>query len=305
MNKKLTLLSIFLLISLITLKLYFSGTDLSFYPVKNANKIYSKEKIWLISYASDNIHIQNQSNLVMSANMYQVFDVIIPYQPHNIEPEYYKKHQAILSQKRGAGYWLWKPYLILKTLNMMQENDILLYSDSSVVFRDGIYELLALAKKHNVVLFPNFHSNRGYMKKAIIDKISNGDQSLIDKPHLEGTFILLRNNPQTKKFVEEWLKYSEDPELLTDLPSKDEYPDFIDSRHDQSILSAIYYKSPGSYRLYNPYPARMKAMIVTRRKTQCSLKPITFGNSSEFGWIDRIKYRSIIWLIGCQIFKGH
>ncbi|MEK6734453.1 MAG: hypothetical protein AABY27_05025 [Pseudomonadota bacterium] len=297
--------SLVLLVCLLILKIYYHNTDVSLYKVKNSNRTYSDQKIWLISFASEGIHIQNQNNLMMSASIYQAFDVIIPYQPHHIEPEYYKKHKEILSQKRGAGYWLWKPYFILKTLNLMAENDILLYLDSSSVLRDGIYGLLELGKKHDITVFPNFHNNRGYVKRTIIKKITNDDSSILDKVQIEGNILLLKNTKSTREIVKEWLEYSEDPALLTDVSSEEEFLDFKDNRHDQAILSVMYHKNPKGFNLYEAYPARMESVIVTRRKNQCSMIPVTFNNKTKFTWWDNLKYRSIIWLIGCQRFKGH
>jgi hypothetical protein len=297
-------LSAFLFTCLIILKYHFSGTDISLYPIKNSPKTYKTEKTWLISYANQAVHIQNQSNLVMSAAMYQAFDVIMSYQPHHIEPAYHEKHKNILVQTRGGGYWLWKPYFIAKTLAMMAENDVLLYLDSSAVFRDGIYKLLELGKQHDMILFPNFHANRGMVKKLVLDKMVNGDESYLDKVQLDGSILLLRNTAHTRALVEEWLQFCQDEELLTDLPSKNEYPDFKDHRHDQAILSILYHKNPTKYFLYDDYPARMEVAIVTRRKNQCSMLPITYGSKTKFDWLDGVKYRSIIWLIGCKRFKG-
>ena len=306
MKKFLILFSIFLLCCIATLKIYYYGTDISKYPVKNTNRTYNNgQKIWLISYANEGVYIQNQNNLIMSAAMYQIFDVIIPYQPHHIDPEYYEKHKEILSQKRGAGYWLWKPYVILKTLKMMQENDILLYLDSSSVLKEGVYKLLETAKTHEITVFPNFHKNRGYLKRDILAKILNDNPSILDQTNIEGNIILLRNTAKTREFIEEWLKYCEDPDLITDSPSKNEYPDFKDNRHDQAILTALYYKNPEKFNLYADYPARLESVIVTRRRNQCSMIPITFNDKTKFSWLDGLKYRSIIWLIGCQRFKGH
>ena len=186
----------------------------------------------------------------------------------------------------------------------MLRNDILLYIDSSAVFRDKIYDLLELAKEKNIILFPNVHSNRGMVKKIVIDKIANGDELYLDKVQLDGSTILLRNTAKTRELVEEWLKLCEDPELLTDLPSKNEYPDFKDHRHDQAILSILYHKNPQSYFLYDNYPARMEAAIITRRKNQCSMIPITYGNKTKFNRLDALKYRLVFWLIGCQRYRG-
>lgn len=299
-----TYLTVFLVMCIAILKYHYHGTDISLAPLKNTNRTYSSQKIWLISYANEGVYIQNQNNLLTSASLYQAFDVIIPYQPHNIEPEYYEKHKDILSQRRGGGYWLWKPYFILQTLKMMPENDILLYVDSSGVFRDGIYDLLSLAKENDITVFPNFHSNRGMIKKSVIDKMVDGDDSYLDKMQLDGSIILLRNTAKSRAIIEEWLAYCEDIDLLTDIPSKNEYPDFQDHRHDQAILSLIYNKNPEKFNLYDAYPARMESFIVTRRKNRCSMLPVTFNEQTKFSWLDGVKYRSIIWLIGCQRFKG-
>ena len=297
--------SAFFFVCIIILKIYFYNSDVSLYPVKNTNRTYSSQKTWLISYANAGIHIQNQNNLVMSAAMYQAFDFIIPYQMHHIEPEYYEKHKEILSLKKGSGYWLWKPYFILKTLKMMPENDVLLYLDSSSVFRDGIYKLLDLAKNNNIVLFPNYHNNRSFIKRAIITEIANNDDSILDKVSIEGNIILLRNNSKTRELIKEWLTYCENHELLTDALSANEYTDFKENRHDQAILSALYHKNPENYYLYADYPARMEAVIVNRRRDdECSMMPITFGNQGKPGLLDILKYLSISWLTGCYTFRA-
>ena len=294
--------SICLYICLDTVREYYNGTDISLYPVKNTDRVYKKEKTWLISYGSDGvgpagIHVQNESNLMMSASMYQVFDVMIPYQFHNIEPEYYEKHKEILSQKRGAGYWLWKPYLILKTLEMMPENDVLVWLDSSVVLGEGIYEVLKLVEKDDIILFYH-HKNRGYTKKILVDKIFNGDKTFLDKAQFAGGYIFLRNNPKTRKFVEEWLHYSEDPELFTDIPSIDEYPDFKDHRHDQSILTAVYYQHGLLAKYASDYIPN--AFLATGRKDQCSMTYLTFHKEPEQDYWSQLKAKIIDKLLGCQ-----
>lgn len=296
-------LSLFLFLSLCLLKYYHYGYDISLYSVKNISRNYDKQKIWLTSYADKGVYIQNQTNLTSSAAMYRAFDIIVPYQSHNIEPEYYKKHKNILSQKRGAGYWLWKPYFILKTLKMMPEDDILLYVDASAVFRDQIYDLLNLAKDYDIVFFPNaVLKNRGWIKKMVIDKMVDGDDSYLDKISLHAGIILLRNTQISRDFIEEWLKFCEDPELITDIPSPNEYPDFRDHRHDQSILNILYNKDPNKYYLYDPYPSIMKSIILTRRKDQCSLLRTTFGNHIQRSGFD-LGYLFMGWLLGCQHIK--
>ncbi|MEK6734102.1 MAG: hypothetical protein AABY27_03250 [Pseudomonadota bacterium] len=278
----LVFLSIFLYLCILSLKDFRDSTDISTYPIKNAYKVYKKEKLWLISYASHGIYIQNQNNLNMSASMAGVFDVILPYQPHHIDPEFYKKNKFILSQTRGAGYWLWKPYIILKTLNMMNEGDVLLYLDRSALIKEGIYKLLEETKNNDFTLFPNSHTNRIYMKRTIIDKMLNSNELVRDKIQFQGGFLLIKNNAKTRKLVKNWLHYCEDPELLTDIASKNEYPDFKDHRHDQAILTALYYQNPENFTVYKEFPAHAKAFCVTRRHDERSLTSQTFNKELKF-----------------------
>lgn len=279
----------FLLTCTIIMRNYYIDTDISLFQIKSTNKSYSDQKIWLISYGDKGIHIQNQNNLLVSASIYQIFDIIMPYQLHNIEPEYYEKHKEILSKKRGAGYWLWKPYFILKTLKMMRENDILLYADTSGVFRSGIYKFLELAKINDVTIFSNIHSNRRMIKKSVVEKMVNGDDSYLDKTQLDTSMILLRNTAKSREIIEEWLKYCEDSELLTDIPSKTEYLDFKDHRHDQSILSIMYHKNPEKFYLYD-YHAKIGIFeLIRRRENKESMLPITFNNIYAIWCIFKMK----------------
>src|ERR1700677_273100 len=72
--------------------------------------------VWLISYADGpDIYLANERYQVHSG-LNKCIDFYKPYNVRHIDPEYYRAHSKIFMQRRGVGYWLWKPYLILKTL---------------------------------------------------------------------------------------------------------------------------------------------------------------------------------------------
>jgi len=61
-----------------------------------------------------------------------MFNKIISYNDKDLnnDEEFWKKHgNFIENNKRGNGYWIWKPYIIMKNLDLMNDNDILLYLD--------------------------------------------------------------------------------------------------------------------------------------------------------------------------------
>jgi hypothetical protein len=63
-----------------------------------------------------------------------------------------------------------------------------------------------------------------------------------DSIQIEAGVIAFRANQNSKRIFKEWLSYCCDENILTDIPNicgKPNFPDFIDHRHDQSILSNL------------------------------------------------------------------
>ena len=54
-----------------------------------------------------------------------------------LSTDFYQRDQKILDQARGTGFWSWKPHIILKTLNKIGKNDLLIYPDIGKPFRRG------------------------------------------------------------------------------------------------------------------------------------------------------------------------
>lgn len=76
-------------------------------------------------------------------------DKVISYSPKDIDMEFRKKNASILSQDRGNGFWLWKPYIIKKTLDSLHENDYLIYLDSGAFYMNNVQYLIKKWKRKN------------------------------------------------------------------------------------------------------------------------------------------------------------
>ncbi len=66
------------------------------------------------------------------AKKMEVFDEIIGLTEKDLQNDenFWLKHNNFIeSNLKGYGYWIWKPYIIMKTLEKMNNNDILLYLD--------------------------------------------------------------------------------------------------------------------------------------------------------------------------------
>jgi hypothetical protein len=70
------------------------------------------------------------------------FDESINYKIESLPEDFKTKHYQHFSHTRGAGYWIWKPYIILNHLkNKMNDNDLLMYTDSGCHFINNLNPL--------------------------------------------------------------------------------------------------------------------------------------------------------------------
>lgn len=224
---------------------YYKLSKIEKYDVSISNTTNCKnlsKKIWLISYASgDQVHYANQKFLSLSA-LDKCVDFILMYNPKHLDHKFKEENKETLSQKRGRGYWLWKPYIIAKTLNLMEENDILIYSDSSLIFNSSLNDLISkILDEKYIFAFKNRTINSEYTKKELLEYMNMDNEETKKSNQLNADFLILRNSPVTRKFVSKWLEIGSISNLINDeLLLTNQYQDFIDHRHDQSILSLLW-----------------------------------------------------------------
>jgi hypothetical protein len=151
-----------------------------------------------------------------------------------------------MSQARGAGYWMWKPFVIKKALEMMGDNDILMYSDSGISFIKNIDELIDIMDmtEEKLLLFEleDIHPNKRWTKRDCFILMGLDKEEYLNQNQLLASYILMRKNDFVLNFVDEWLTYAKDYRIITDSPNEcglPNYPEFMDHRHDQSILSLL------------------------------------------------------------------
>lgn len=157
---------------------------------------------------------------------------------------------SILTEEgsRGAGYWLWKPLIILQELLRAEEGDLLVYMDADSEIMDNIAPLLALLDGQDIVGFVSGETERNGTKTDALVMLNATE--LRDTRQLYAGLILLRRSWQSVGFVSQWLTYCQDRRLMTDidntllpyvLPGQDQ-PGFIWHRNDQALFSLLYKK---------------------------------------------------------------
>ena len=209
----------------------------------------------LINYAHNGFFNSQERN-AKSALEIGGFTDAIQYRMKDLDDGFVRKNNGILSQQRGAGYWLWKPYIILETLRQMNDGDILMYSDAAIEFTAGMenYFNLCLADEKGVVLFYNSHHlNYVWTKRDCfilmgLNKVSPpGDPTPCGaySRQLNAAIQICRKTDFSIKFYEEYLKFCEDPRVLTDMYNtlgQENHEGYREHRHDQSVVSLLRFK---------------------------------------------------------------
>ncbi len=199
-------------------------------------------KTTIISYANKG-HYKNQRKLARSARKFGI-DEIISYTEKDLKATiFYEQHKEILDQKRGGGYWLWKPYYILKTLKKMDKGGILIYSDSGVEITASLDPLIKICIKKGILPFSvGQYINKFWTKRDCFVLTDCDSEYYWNSRQYTASFILFKNSKQSRDFVSEWLNYCMNKNILTDIPNAcglSNLPEFKDHRHDQSILSLL------------------------------------------------------------------
>jgi hypothetical protein len=176
------------------------------------------------------------------------FDRAISWRRQHLDSEFRNHNRLILDMDRGAGYWLWKPYITVMTLrNEMSAGDILFYCDSGSQFVASVAPLIELccARPAKPMLFftlEDFHTNRRWTKRDCFYYMDMDSPPYIDFPQIAASYFICRKSEISVAFFEAWLRYAQDPRILTDSPNQcglPNYPEFVEHRHDQSILSLL------------------------------------------------------------------
>ena len=169
-----------------------------------------------------------------------------------VSTPFYHRHQATLNQPRGGGFWLWKPYYILRALEQARSGDAVVYADAGVEFTADVEPIIDLCRQEGgVLLFAGHYDGLGAPGPNVNSRWTKRDCFIrmdADEPRVHGacqadaSVLVFIRNERSLAFAREFLRSCEDPAILTDAPNIGGQPDlegFIDHRHDQSVLSVL------------------------------------------------------------------
>jgi hypothetical protein len=148
------------------------------------------------------------------------------------------------AHSKGCGYWVWKPYTVLKFLQDNPEIDRVIYLDAGCdVVENSSFDVIeelweGIAGKKGLVFKMSDIPEWKFTKKSLVIEISASESMMLDSQITASIFCLTREF--ALEFCNQWLRIMQiaDHKLLIDETSK-EADGFLAHRHDQSILSLL------------------------------------------------------------------
>lgn len=219
----------------------------------------------------------------LTMNMY---DEIIAYSPSDFEDDILSTLATHLSPNvRGYGYWSWKPYFILKTLNAQEHDAVIHWMDAGCWLnsagRDRLQDYFSMAFDHptgilafqaeNVSLDPKLEffslPESRWSKGDLLDHFGVRDNpKIINSNQIEATTFFVRNSAFATRVIQQWMDIHLNSFHLTDdTPSiAPNHINFIEHRHDQSVLSILFklinVKTISAFETYYPVPDTSKSL---------------------------------------------
>jgi hypothetical protein len=217
--------------------------------------IESDGKIYGISYASR--HFQNRvSPISKMANESMLFDDFKCFTEEDIDEDFKKKYNYVWKmngEKQGGGFWIWKPYIIKKMLDSVENGDIIVYFDGGCELNITENSVKRFQEYVDMVNDDFSGCLRFQLEPHLLD-IDYTSQKCVDyfkekfnitndkmnghlnSPQIVGGIMIVRKT----KFVLDFFNYcleilDDDPILFTN-----EYNNGKHHRNDQSVQSLLY-----------------------------------------------------------------
>jgi hypothetical protein len=188
--------------------------------------------------------------IIKQAKGMKFYDTILAYNEDCFDINF-RQHFQEKFQLRGYGYWVWKPYVVLKALEEINAGDILHYADAGChLNKRGIkrlYDYFELTRNS-----PCGISAFGTQKKQFTEKYwTKGDlfeyfnvnerPDIYDTGQIGAGVFFIKKCKESMEIITKWMDlFYNNFSLIDDTPSKFEnFNGFNENKYDQSVFSLL------------------------------------------------------------------
>lgn len=184
--------------------------------------------------------------------------------------------EAIWNYKTNKiGFLRWKPYILLKELEKMNDGEILVYRDCNITKYPNI-----IADVHNirknavgaldyikedfftpVELYPRLKIKNN-VKVEVLKACSALTEKSLESYLHNASIIICRKTPKVEQLLQEWLQFCMDDKLISPEVNEIQHCDFLHNTQEQAIMNGILIKN--GYTAHNKYDKPLGLSIVDR-----------------------------------------
>lgn len=212
----------------------------------------SSQQKWFITFGGPSENYHNAvKRICREATEIKEFDHIIGYTERDLmdDTSFWNRHRQFIESNtdNGYGYWIWKSYVTKKTLNLMNDNDILVYADAGCKINpNGNHRLKEYVDIVNQSNFGNFsfqmaeHLEKKWTKMDIIHYFNADETNIIETGQLVGGVYVLRKCNHTVELIDKWYDGCCQYHLIDNSSGNTpNHLSFCNHRNDQSIFSVL------------------------------------------------------------------
>lgn len=204
------------------------------------------EKKYLCSFADKRLK-KSTERFGKQAKEMNIYDGIFLYNEDDLDTNF-RNHFSDKFVLKGFGYWVWKPQIILQTLEKMNQGDILQYTDIGCHLnkngKDRLKQYFEMANKSETGLLGfdmSKYMEYQYTKGDLFDYFNLRNNQEIFLGQIVSGIIFIKKCDKSIEIMKSFLQvFYDDFALVDDTASKSKnFSEFREHRHDQSVWSLL------------------------------------------------------------------
>ena len=200
--------------------------------------------MWVTSFGSSQYRYALEA-LAQSASSRGGADRVVLWTEHDDDlpgslsySAYMRDNPALfgVDKAKGGGFYSLKPYIIMRTLQMMKAGDALIYCDSTCLFRHAL-DLTRFDKSVNLFsLHGASYPNREWTRPELFS-LMRAPPEVLNAQQLNAAVQVYNRTAASELFTKHYTDWCRRPEIMRDGPG-------AQHRHDQSVLSILAAQMP-------------------------------------------------------------
>jgi hypothetical protein len=205
-------------------------------------------KIHFITFGGPNNNFHEAvQRICAQAESFDIFESICGYTEQDLisDTEFWNTHgNFITNNPRGYGYWIWKPYLILKKLKQLEDNELLLYLDCGCELNIGgkekFFKMINIAIQKLIIGTSTVSNDLAWTKRNLIEFMGMVSHPKLKEKHMQAGAVLMVKCDIIVQLYEEFYQIMHNYHLIDDSSSTiPNLQGFREHRHDQSVFNLL------------------------------------------------------------------